>query len=79
MSASELTARLGSLTHHTPGQGLLLEKLYGDRPEVLEAVVAARRVNGASWQQIALLLSEDQGRQVSITAVRNYCQRNGAT
>jgi len=77
--SSELAARLGSLTQHQPGQGLLLERLYADRPDVLEAVLAARRENGASWNSIALLLSEDQGRRVSITAVRNYCQRNGAT
>ena len=75
----DLASRLGNLTQHQPGQGLLLERLYADRPDVLEAVLSARRVNGASWNSIALLLSEDQGRRVSITAVRNYCQRNGAT
>ena len=75
----DLTSRLGELSHQAPGQALLLERLYADRPEVLEAVMTARQVNGASWGAISRLLSEDQGRTVSISAVRNYCLRNGAT
>lgn len=58
------------------GQQMRVPLLFGDRPEVLDAIRAARRDRGASWQAIAELLSK-HGQRVSSTAVRNWLVSEG--
>lgn len=58
------------------GQQMRIPMLFGDRPEVLDAIRAARRDRKASWQAISDLLSR-HGHRISATAVRNWLVSEG--
>lgn len=50
--------------------------LFGDRPDVLDAIVRARRDRKLSYQQIAKVLSAD-GEPISAGAVQSWLSRQG--
>lgn len=58
------------------GQQMRIPMLFGDRPDILDAIRSARRDRKASWQSIADLLSR-HGHRISATAVRNWLVSEG--
>lgn len=66
-----IAAALHKETPENPfSKQLLLDELFADRPDVLEAVKAARK-RGVTWQRIADILSAE-GRRVSASAVSRW-------
>lgn len=63
------------------GQVPKMLRLFGDRPEVLEAVVRARRERHLSWRQIAETLTAaelaERGEQITEHAIQTYCRSQG--
>lgn len=55
-----------------------MEVLYGDRPDVLDAVIRARRDRHLSWNAIAAYLTRN-GPRISAGAVQTWCERQGLT
>lgn len=56
-----------------------VERIFGDRPEVLEAIKSARRDRKLSYQTIATTLSTEADISISDGAVRNWLSKNGIT
>lgn len=63
-------AHVGSASHI-----MLIDRLWGDRPEVLDAIRDAHR-RGVSTKSIARMLSEEH--PVSDSAVANWLQKNAS-
>jgi hypothetical protein len=69
-----IVAALDSALPTAGGQRPKLLVLYGDRPEVLEAVVRARTSRGLSYEAIAKVLTKNapEGESVSAGAVKKW-------
>ena len=66
---------LNSLAPVTSGHGSKVDYLFGDKPDVIEAIIEARK-RRCSFRQIAMALStEDQ--TVSPGAVQNWLAAKG--
>lgn len=72
---SDLIANLTSAGRIQEGVKLRIDVLFGDRPDVLDAIRTAR-ANGASHATIAKILSDD-GQRVGFGAVRNWMLSQG--
>lgn len=72
-----LASKLGDATRvQHPQANKKVEAVFGDRPEVLESIRRARSERGVSFEQIALILSEE-GHRISAGAVRNWLRGEG--
>lgn len=71
-----LVSALTDLAPGTPVRGLLLDNMFSDRPEVLDAVRDARR-RGVPYATIAVTISRIEGVTVSASAVRNWVKAQG--
>lgn len=58
------------------GAGLRVDELFGDRPDILDAIRVARSERKVSFQFIADILSKE-GETVSGTAVQNWLRGQG--
>lgn len=72
----DLAAQLKDEPRNRYGRGLKLEELFGERPDILEAIIVARVERKLSYQSIADVLSRD-GEYVSPTAVQNWLRARG--
>lgn len=72
---TELVSELLSAGRGTGGAPHKIETLFGDQPDVLDAIRTAR-LNGASIGEIARILSE-RGEVISEGAVRNWLRSQG--
>lgn len=72
----DLVAQLEAARPLDNGRRLLLDDMFGNEPEVLEAVKTARRDRGLSYRVIAEVLSK-RGEQVSQGAVQNWLRAQG--
>lgn len=70
MMPKDLIAELKAAGRSTGGTRSKIDVLFGDQPDVLEAIRAAR-ANGASHATIARILSSDD-QSVKEGAVRNW-------
>jgi len=66
---------LNILTPATGGHGSKVDYLFGDKPDVLDAIIDARK-RRCSFRQIAMALSVD-GETVSSGAVQNWLAARG--
>lgn len=60
----------------TPGR-LRVHELFGDRPEVIEAIIRARRDRKLSYGHIAETLNRDPDIHISEGAVKSFLKREG--
>jgi len=67
---------LNTLTEETPERALRIERLFADRPQILEAVLDARD-RGISVGRITTTLNTTANVNLSEGAVRNYLRRHG--
>jgi len=70
-----LAKKLSEATPARSGHKLRIEELFGDRPDVLEAIIAARK-RGLSSRVIADVLSAE-GEKVADGAVTNWLRSQG--
>lgn len=76
----ELSKKLDETPINKSGRkGLRVHKEFGDRPEVLESILVARRDRGLSFRLIAEVLSEGLDDPISSTAVQNWCRELGVS
>jgi hypothetical protein len=76
----ELSSKLDKTDINKSGRKTLkVDMEFGDRPEVLESILNARRDRGLSFRLIAEVLSEDLGDPISSTAVQSWCRRRGVS
>ena len=61
---------------HAGSQSLKIDALYGDRPDVLDSIVAAHK-RGLGHTTIANLLTEHGGTLVSYSAVKSWLRARG--
>lgn len=77
MAKDSLAAALDAVAEPgVGGKGLKVLVLFGDRPDVLEAIIRARRDRRLSFAQIATVLS-DEGKSVSSAAVAKWLAAEG--
>ena len=72
----DLVAELNNATPLRDGRTLKIVELFGDQPEVLDAIVKARTERGLSYRVIAEVLSKGE-HEVSDGAVQNYLRARG--
>jgi DNA-directed RNA polymerase specialized sigma24 family protein len=72
----DLAAQLKGEPRNRYGRTLKLEELFGDRPDILEAVIVARAERKLSYQSIADVLGRE-GEYISPTAVQNWLRAQG--
>jgi hypothetical protein len=72
----DLAAQLNEEPRSRYGRGLKLEELFGDRPDILEAIIAARVERKLSYQTIADVIARN-GQYISPTAVQNWLRTQG--
>jgi transposase len=65
------------VTTNSHGSVSKMDYFFGDRPEVLEAVIRARRDRKLTHKQIAEALSKDPKVEISDRAVGTWLQRKG--
>lgn len=65
------------LTRRTGGHRLKVDALFGDRPELLEAIRTARRDNGVAAEHIAEFLTAREGVHISGAAVAKWLTAQG--
>lgn len=75
MAADKLVETLGGIAPQTGGVGLKVLVEFGDRPEVLDAIIAARG-RRCSYRQIATALSQN-GVSISAPAVQAFLASRG--
>jgi len=72
MANDDLVAKLATLDQKSAGkQEHLIQRLFSDNPEVLEAIKAARG-RGATFTSIAKLVGDHTGVRISEKAVANW-------
>ena len=54
-----------------------IDKLFGERPQVLESIIKARKERNLSYTEIAKVLSSDPEISVSDTSVKNWLDKKG--
>lgn len=62
----------------SPGK-LRVKELFGDRPEVIEAIIRARRDRRLSYAHIADTLNQEPGISISEGAVKLFLRREGVS
>lgn len=73
-----LASALGQVERgRTGGRELKVIQEYGDRPAVLDAIVAMRRDKGLSCDVISAKLYELDGTSISSGALRTFLSRRG--
>jgi len=70
MANTNIVNALAGIRPNTGGQGMKILVEFGDNPEILEAIVEARK-RRCSYRQISMALSQD-GKKISQNAVQNY-------
>jgi hypothetical protein len=77
MSKNNIVNTLGAIVPASGGQGLKVLVEFADQPEVLEAIVAARK-RRCSFRQISMAVSQD-GHKVSPGAIQAYLTSIGVS
>jgi hypothetical protein len=72
-----LAAGLTALTPTRGGVKLRVLELWGDEPEVLEAIRVARRDNGLSYNAIARYLTSKSGHHITANPVQKWLNEEG--
>lgn len=75
MASDKLTSELDALVPTNNYHGLKIDALWGDQPEVLDSIKAAR-LRRCTYVQIAKALSTE-GATVSPDAVKRWLETNG--
>jgi hypothetical protein len=73
---NNLIAALADLGPGAPVRGMLIDNLYRDQPDVLDAIREARK-RGVPYAKIAETLSQTGGHTVSASALRNWLRPQG--
>jgi hypothetical protein len=72
----DLAAELAAAQPFRDGRQMKIMELFGNQPDVLDAIVQARVERGLSFRVIAGVLSKS-GEQISEGAVQNYLRSRG--
>jgi hypothetical protein len=72
----DLAAELMNARPLRDGRSLKIIEVFGDQPEVLDAIRTARVERGLSYRVIAQVLSKS-GEKISEGAVQNYLRAEG--
>ena len=72
----DLVNNLLTATPKRDGRTMKIVEVFGDQPEVLDAIVAARTERGLSFQVIADVISKT-GHTISDGAVQNFLRSRG--
>lgn len=71
-----LAVALSEATMTTGGTRLKVEQLFGDRPEVIEAIISARRDRKLGYQTIAKLISKAEPHNaIGADAIENFLRQ----
>jgi hypothetical protein len=77
MPKKDLAAGLNALPAGKPGGMSKVDVMFGDQPDVLEAIRVARQDRHLGFSSIAAYLTREGGEQIGDTAIKRWLNGQG--